>query len=113
MSNKYSTPNSQSDDTTDEVKVRRAVLGKALVVGMSPIWAKPMVNSIVLPAHAQTSMCVTDMTVGGPLFGNASGATSCQAACEAEATSRNAQLCAVIETPTATGTDCTCELDLP
>ena len=111
MSNKHSVSNSQADDTTDKIKARRAVLGKAVVVGMSPIWVKPVVNSVILPTHAQTSMCVADMAVGGPLSGNPSGATTCQAACDAEATARNAQLCAVIETPTATGTDCTCEID--
>jgi len=70
-----------------------------------------VINAVVLPAHAQTSMCVTDMTVGGPLSGNASGATTCQTACEAEANSLDAQLCAVRETPTASGVDCACDID--
>lgn len=79
-------------------------------------WVTPLVNSVVLPAHAQTSgdMCMTDTTVGGPLVGHPSGATTCQAACEAEATDRNAQLCEVIETVDDNGaTQCDCELDLP
>ena len=93
--------------------VRRKVLGLAAVATLSPLWVKPVVKSVVLPAHAQTSMCMTDTTVGGPLAGNASGATSCQAACEFEAQDANAQLCEVRETQTASGTDCACDLDLP
>lgn len=78
-------------------------------------WSKPIVDAVILPAHTQTSMmCVTDTTVGGPLIGNASGATSCQAACEAEATAQSAQLCAVTETLDSGGaTICGCDLDLP
>ena len=71
-------------------------------------------NAVVLPAHAQTSMCITDTMVGGPLAGNPSGATTCQAACEAEAAAQNAQLCNVTETVDAMGaTQCGCDLDLP
>lgn len=77
-------------------------------------WSKPIIDSVVLPAHAQTSICVTDTTVGGPLIGNASGATSCQAACEAEATAQSAQLCLVTETvDSSNATQCGCDLDLP
>jgi len=79
-------------------------------------WSKPILDAVVLPAHAQTSMamCVTDTTVGGPLIGHPSGAATCQAACEAEAVSQNAELCAVDESVDASGaTQCECELDLP
>lgn len=77
-------------------------------------WSKPIINAMVLPAHAQTSMCVTDTTVGGPLLGNPSGATTCQAACEAEAVAQSAQLCNVDETVDGVGaTQCDCDLDLP
>ncbi|RBP51005.1 hypothetical protein [Arenicella xantha] len=77
-------------------------------------WGKPIVNAIVLPAHAQTSICTTDTVVGGPLAGNASGATSCQTACEAEAADQSAQLCRVEESLDAmSATQCSCELDLP
>ncbi len=83
-------------------------------ISVASVWSSPIVTAVVLPAHAQTSMmCVTDTNVGGPLAGNSSGATSCQAACEFEATSQNAQLCDVRETTTASGTDCSCDLDLP
>jgi hypothetical protein len=38
---------------------RRKVL-KALAVGAPAVWAKPAVNSVVLPAHAETSgLCQT------------------------------------------------------
>lgn len=92
---------------------RRKLLAVTAVATTSPLWAKPVINAVVLPAHAQTSMCMTDMTVGGPLAGNASGATSCQAACEFEAESQGAQLCAVEEINTPSGIDCSCDLDLP
>jgi len=89
----------------------------ALVSSMPGSWTRPVIQSVILPAHAQTSemiMCMaTDTTVGGPLEGNPHSATTCQAACEAEATAQNAGLCAVNETTTATGVDCLCDLDLP
>jgi len=90
----------------------------ALAIAAPTSWTKPLVNSVMLPAHAQTSaldpmMCTTVTTVGGPLQGNASGATTCQAACEDEAAAQNAELCDVRETATATGTDCACDFDLP
>ncbi len=98
---------------------RRKVLS-GLVLGGAALtsghWSKPVINAVVLPAHAQTStaMCVTDQTVGGPLVGHPSGAATCQAACEFEATNANAQLCNTIESVDAGGaTQCDCELDLP
>jgi len=92
---------------------RRKLLTVTVIATASPLWAKPVINAVVLPAHAQTGMCVTDMTVGGPLAGNASGADNCQAACEFEAESRDAQLCTVEEVTTPNGIDCSCDLDLP
>lgn len=81
-------------------------------VAVPSTWIKPVINSVVLPAHAQTSACVTDTTVGGPLLGNASGATTCQQACEAEATAVSGQLCAVTETVDGSGaTQCSCDID--
>ena len=113
MSKQESSSKSQLDIIETKIKARRKMLGVAAVVGLSPIWSKPVVNSVLLPAHAQTSMCMTDATVGWPLAGNASGALTCQAACEVEAADQSAQLCEVREIPTATGTDCACDLDLP
>ena len=91
-------------------------LGAIGVVSALPgQWSKPFVNAVVLPAHAQTSMCMPDTQVGGPLAGHPSGASSCQAACEAEAADLNAQLCEVTETTdAATGAvQCSCDIDLP
>lgn len=92
---------------------RRHFLSVGTITAFSPLWVTPIIRTVVLPVHAQTSAaCVTDATVGGPLAGNASGAATCQAACEAEANIRNAQLCSVTETNPASGTECACELDL-
>lgn len=90
-------------------------VGAVSAVAMPSKWSKPLVDAVILPAHAQTSaMCMTDATVGGPLLGNPSSAATCQAACEAEAASQNAQLCNVTETVDAMGaTQCGCEIDLP
>ena len=101
---------------------RRKVLTLSLITSGAALsalparWSKPVLSSIVLPAHAQTSanMCMTDTTVGGPLLGNPSGATTCQAACEVEASDRGAQLCDVNEFVDSSGaTQCDCDLDLP
>ena len=116
-------PNNKNNVTmkatkTDATERRRllSIMGAgALITTAAPSkWVSPVVNAVVLPAHAQTSMCVTDVTVGGPLAGHPSGATTCQAACEAEAVAQNAQLCAVDEFVDANNdTQCDCELDLP
>ena len=95
---------------------KRKLLGLTTVTLLAPIWSKPLINAVILPAHAQTSaaMCVTDTTVGGPLAGNASGATSCAAACEfeADAIGPEAQVCEVRETTNASGgVDCACDID--
>lgn len=98
---------------------RRKLLTVIGVASMAPMvaptkWTKPLVDSVILPAHAQTSLCVTDTTIGGPLIGNPSGAATCQAACEAEAAAQSAQLCLVTETVDSGGaTQCGCDIDLP
>ena len=109
------------ESAADTQLVRRRVLSRILfsssvAVVLPAQWVKPVVETVLLPAHAQTSlaMCMADTTVGGPLLGNPSGATSCQAACEVEASSQNAQLCNVTESLDASGAvQCDCELDLP
>ena len=95
-------------------------VGSIASLAVMPVkWSKPIVDSVILPVHAQTStivpgMCETDTTAGGPLIGNSSGATTCQAACEAEAEAVSAQLCSVTESVDASGaTQCGCDLDLP
>ncbi|MEM7358994.1 MAG: hypothetical protein AAF431_07855 [Pseudomonadota bacterium] len=99
---------------------RRQMIGLLGITGLSATalqqgWVKPVVNAVMLPAHAQTSaMCMADTVAGGPLIGNASGATTCQEACEAEATAQGAQLCNVTESLDASNnTLCSCDLDLP
>lgn len=92
-----------------------ALMGAGVIVShtLPKQWFVPAVNAVVLPAHAQTSMCTTDITVGGPLVGHPSGATSCQQACEAEAVEQDAQLCAVDEFIDGNSqTQCDCDLDL-
>lgn len=90
-------------------------VGTVATLTLPSKWKKPLVNAVVLPAHAQTSnMCMTDATIGGPLAGNPSGSASCQIACEVEAEAQNAQLCNVTESVDAMGaTQCSCDLDLP
>ncbi len=76
-------------------------------------WSRPLVDSVLLPAHAVTS-CVGNTQVGGPLIGNRYGALTCQAACEAEATVANAELCEVTESmDAADAVQCLCDLKTP
>lgn len=93
---------------------RRKALATIGLITTSKIWSQPLINIVVLPAHAQTSqVCEVDSVVGGPLIGHPSGASNCQDACEFEAELQDAQLCLVETTETSSGTDCSCELDLP
>lgn len=111
---------SDSIDLTNSTR-RKLVLTLAVPAATLTVmpnrWTKPVIDAVILPAHAQTSQanaCMTDTSIGGPLLGNPSGAATCQAACEAEATSQGAQLCNVIETTDSAGaTQCGCDLDLP
>ncbi|NND01135.1 MAG: hypothetical protein HKN85_13220 [Gammaproteobacteria bacterium] len=75
-------------------------------------WSRPIINAVILPAHAQTS-CVADAQVGGPLTGHPSGSATCQAACQSEADALGAQLCEVTETVVGGATQCACDIDLP
>ncbi|MEE9447616.1 MAG: hypothetical protein V3V09_06625 [Arenicellales bacterium] len=92
---------------------RRNVLSAFILGAGCSVWVQPIVNAVVLPAHGQTSQCITDKVMGGSLQGNPAQADSCQAACEFVAEQQNAQLCLVETTEPATGTQCSCELDLP
>ena len=92
----------------------RFVSGIAVIASLPSEWSKPVIDSVLLPAHAQTSACSTETTVGGPLIGHPSGALNCQEACESEAASQSAELCAVSESVDGSGaTQCACDLDLP
>lgn len=120
MNNQVKTKTNISMKSDNETtRSRRKVLsmmgaGVLITSAMPKKWVAPVVNSVMLPAHAQTSMCVTDVTAGGPLAGHPSGAANCQLACEAEAEAQNAQLCAVEEfVDSSNDTQCDCELDLP
>lgn len=98
---------------------RRILRNLAALAGVASIalpaqWSRPIANSVLLPAHAQTSVCVVDSTVGGPLIGNPSGAGTCQTACADLAAADGANLCLVTESVDGTGaTICDCALDLP
>ncbi len=86
-------------------------LGGALSIALPSKWSTPIINTVVLPTHAQTT-CTPDAVAGGPLLGT--GASSCQIACEEEAVDQGAQLCSVSETvDTAGATQCSCDLELP
>lgn len=93
-----------------------SLLGGGTVIALTvpTSWVKPVISSVVLPAHAQTSLCTVDTIVGGPLVGHPSGASTCQAACEFEADAESAQLCNVTESlDSSSAVICSCELDLP
>jgi len=68
---------------------RRKVL-KALVAGSavttSPIWVKPVVNSVLLPAHAQTSTTPGDAGAGGGADGGGGDDVTLLPAASASAT---------------------------
>ena len=104
---------------TESLRQRRRLISLSLLggaVASQEVWVRPVVSAIVLPSHAQTSpaMCVVDATVGGPLAGHPSGASTCQAACEAEAADQGAELCDVVESVDASNAiQCECSLDLP
>lgn len=87
-----------------------------VVGGMPERWSRPIINSVLLPAHAQTTgvaSCNPDIQIGGPLAGNASGASNCAEACEAEAVTQNGELCGVTESTDATGNViCGCDIDV-
>lgn len=93
---------------------RRKALATLGLITTIDIWSRPLINTVVLPTHAQTSqVCEVDSVVGGPLIGHPSGASNCQDACEFEAELQDAELCLAETIETSSGTDCSCELDLP
>ncbi len=89
---------------------RRKVIGLSLLA-LPVAWKTPIVKSVVLPAHAQTSICVADTQAGGPLSGNPYGATNCQDACAGEAANIGGELCSVSESGSTTNPDCLCQID--
>ncbi len=60
-------------------KSRRNIL-KGLAVGIPTSWAKPIVDSVVLPAHAMTSCFpFTDISCGQTISGTTTGGTTANA----------------------------------
>ena len=73
--------------STEQIKPTRRELLKgvmgagALSIALPDSWAKPIVNAVLLPAHAQTSAC-PEMVIGNVTFGPQSG-TPTPAVCRA------------------------------
>ncbi|MDB4049219.1 hypothetical protein N9485_03310 [Luminiphilus sp.] len=81
------TPVATGDDTTDSKLsdkesarrklIKRAALGTGLAAS-APVWVRPVVNTVVLPAHAQASglLSPTTTTTSGPTTTTTSGPTT-------------------------------------
>ena len=76
-------------------------------------WSKPLVNAVLLPAHAQTSaaVCNANLTTQGPIEANPFGATNCNDACESSAMEVDAKLCTVESRIIADKEECFCHMD--
>ena len=94
--------------------LRRKLLGIASVGAVPLAWHTPVVKTVILPAHAETTEpvenCSSPQQVGGPLEGNPFGAESCQEACEAYVEENDLELCAVNEEVIDGSTECTCDV---
>lgn len=94
-------------------RLRRKII-KITGFGSVAVWQFPVMKSIVLPAHAQTSsiLCESNFTSGGPLIGNPYGAESCTDACQSAAEEVNGQLCAAEEMTEGTDSICHCDIEI-
>ena len=103
-----------SPSAADRRRLITCLSAGGLAVGVVPAqWSRPLVDSVLLPAHAQTTTCVTNSRVSGPLLGHPSKAENCQDACEAQAMDQGAQLCEVTETMDDAGAvQCACDLQM-
>ena len=83
--NKQTVDNTQMQTikTTFETPSRRGLLKSAIGVGalgavlsttLQSTWTRPVINAVVLPAHAQTSAC-PDAIIGNVTFGPQSGSS--------------------------------------
>lgn len=101
----------------DQPNLSRRRLATMTSLSALPLaWHQPIVNIILLPAHATTTAieaCEANEETGGPLIGNPYGASSCTEACEALSTDIGGELCAVEETTTSSGVQCICRVSLP
>ena len=96
---------------------RRRLAGMASLGVLPLAWNQPVVNIVLLPAHATTTTeitaCEPNYVAGGSLVGNPYGASNCTEACEALAGDVGGELCAVEETTTSRGVQCSCQISLP
>lgn len=53
-----------NDQPVSSLDKRRLFAKLGVSVALSPIWSKPLLNSVVLPAHAQTSWCSASELIG-------------------------------------------------
>ena len=72
QNNKEKIEASDSCSINDHEQGRRRLLTGVAGASALAVWHKPIVNSVILPAHAQTSVCPT-VTVGNVIFGPFSG----------------------------------------
>ena len=93
---------------------RRKLLGIASVGAIPVAWHAPVVKTVILPAHAETTEVVDDCSnsrqVGGQLEGNPYGAENCQDACQAHADANQLELCEVSEEIVEGRTQCLCDV---
>jgi hypothetical protein len=96
------------------VLLQRVLMGTLVVPIVLPTkWSKPIVNAVLLPAHAQmsTAMCNANLTRQGPIEGNPYGATNCTDACNGSAMQEDAKLCSVESRIIAGKEECFCHMD--
>ncbi len=100
-------------------KQRRMLMQQVLLgtlaapVVLPTSWSKPVVNAVLLPAHAQMSaaVCNANLTTQGPIEGNPFGATNCTDACNSSAMEIDAKLCTVESRIIAGKEECFCNMD--
>ncbi|MCP3955124.1 MAG: hypothetical protein GY697_23325 [Desulfobacterales bacterium] len=92
----------------------RRKLFKIAGLGSLVLWHSPVIKSIVLPAHAQTSpvICESNHINGGPLTGNPYGAENCADACQGAAEEVGGQLCATEEITEGADVICHCAIEI-
>ena len=74
QNNKEKLEANDSFSTNEHEQGRRRLLTGVAGASALAVWHKPIVHSVILPAHAQTSVCPT-VTVQNVVFGPLSGVT--------------------------------------